>query len=223
MRHCLPWAQWLFDDLLQELVCEVTTAAFQRSKKNFVDAYLAEVAFRHCASDIISEVVQQLLPGLVEETQQEKIVDDVIEAELLPEVIAVEARAVALSELADRDNQLAIQQLTQVRRYASSRLMDVYLMDHLAQLVASQGRCFAENELSGRLLDSWMLDILFHRLFNVLRLRNITIENAPLRTYLRCIFTDIALDVILSELSESLDEDMEHRLEYERQMEEGPG
>ncbi|KAJ8342740.1 hypothetical protein SKAU_G00326680 [Synaphobranchus kaupii] len=220
-RSCLPLAQWLLDDMLQDLVREVTVATLQKCTRDFVDAYLAEVAIRRCASDIISEMVELFIPGLVEEVLREKVVDDVIEAELLPEVLVEEARAVALSELARCESQVTIKQLSQVRQYASSRLMDVFLMDCLLKLVASKGPCFTEKEQSGRLLDSWMLDVLFHQLFSVLQHRDITVENIPLRNYHRRVFTDIALDVILSEFCQSLDEDMEHWLEFERLIEEG--
>ncbi|KAG7483889.1 hypothetical protein MATL_G00043080 [Megalops atlanticus] len=216
----LQLAQCVLDDLLQELVCEVADAVFRTAMRDFVDTYLAEVAVRQCAADVLSEVVQLLLPRLVEEAQTEMALDDVIESELLPEVIAEEARAVALSELAESDTQVTIKQLTQVMHYANNRLMDTFLMGHLVELVANQGRCFAEMDQSGKLLDGWMLDVLSLQLFNELRLRNITMENVPLRNYHRHVFTDIVLDVMLSELTESLDEDMEHRLEYERKMEE---
>ncbi|KAG9341474.1 hypothetical protein JZ751_019284 [Albula glossodonta] len=235
-RYGLLSTQCIFDELMQELSREVATETFQKSKRDFVDAYLAEVAVRRCRSDIISEVVQLLLPGLVEEALREKAVDDVIEVDLLPEVIAAEARAVALSELVEQSALTAAQQFTQVRHYASNRLLDGYLLEHLVKLVASGGRCFTERELSGRLLDSaypllrltgslqgWMLDVLSHRLLHVMHFRNLTVENIPLRTFHRRVFTDIALDVILSELTESLDEDMEQLLEYERLMEEDTG
>ncbi|XP_064208147.1 uncharacterized protein LOC135263738 isoform X1 [Anguilla rostrata] len=218
-RSRFPLAQWLLDDLLLDLVREITVATFQRYTRDFVDVYLAEVTIRRCASEIISEMVQLLLPGLVEEVQREKAVDEVIEADLLPEVLVEEASAVVLSELARCQSQVTIQQFSQVRQYASSWLMDFFLMDCLLELGPSKAQCFTEKEQSGRLLDSWMLDVLFHQLFSVLQHRGITMENIPLRNYHRQVFTDIALDVMLSEFCQSLDEDMEHLLEFEQLME----
>ncbi|XP_061105378.1 uncharacterized protein LOC133133288 [Conger conger] len=152
-RSCLPLAEWLLDDLLQDMVHEVTVETIQRCTRGFVDSFLAEVTIRRCAADIISEMVQLLLHGLVEEIQREKAADGVIEAELLPEVLVEEARAVALSEMARCESQLTVQQLSQVRQYASSRLMDVFLMDTLLELVARKPWCFTEKKQSGRLLD----------------------------------------------------------------------
>ncbi|XP_064208162.1 uncharacterized protein LOC135263738 isoform X5 [Anguilla rostrata] len=157
-RSRFPLAQWLLDDLLLDLVREITVATFQRYTRDFVDVYLAEVTIRRCASEIISEMVQLLLPGLVEEVQREKAVDEVIEADLLPEVLVEEASAVVLSELARCQSQVTIQQFSQVRQYASSWLMDFFLMDCLLELGPSKAQCFTEKEQSGRLLDSFGCD-----------------------------------------------------------------
>lgn len=130
-RSCLPLAQWLFDVLLQDIVREVTVATLQGCIRGFVDTFLAEMTIQRCAADIIYEMVQCLLHGLVEELQREKPLDDVIEAEMLPEVLVEESRAVALSELARCESQVIIQQLCKVHSPVHDTFLNALYGMHL--------------------------------------------------------------------------------------------
>nr|XP_015193119.1 PREDICTED: uncharacterized protein LOC107075662 isoform X6 [Lepisosteus oculatus] len=217
VESLMPLSGWVLDELLQEVLHDVSAEVIRTSVKDLVDTHLAQAAVHHCASDVLSETLALLLLEVARAAQEEAQ----LEAELLPEVVAQEAREVALSVLAERDSETAACQLAQVSHYATKRLLDVFLMGHLVELAASQGQCFLEKELSGRLLDSWMIEMFIHQFFRVQRLREQTLQSAPVRSLHRQIVTDVILDVILSELTESMDEDMGDLLEYEQLMEEG--
>ncbi|XP_069039043.1 uncharacterized protein [Lepisosteus oculatus] len=217
VESLMPLSGWVLDELLQEVLHDVSAEVIRTSVKDLVDTHLAQAAVHHCASDVLSETLALLLLEVARAAQEEAQ----LEAQLLPEVVAQEAREVALSVLAERDSETAACQLAQVSHYATKRLLDVFLMGHLVELAASQGQCFLEKELSGRLLDSWMIEMFIHQFFRVQRLREQTLQSAPVRSLHRQIVTDVILDVILSELTESMDEDMGDLLEYEQLMEEG--
>ncbi|XP_066563784.1 uncharacterized protein LOC136752263 isoform X2 [Amia ocellicauda] len=203
----------VYVELLHEVTGEVVSAVFQSSIREHVDAYLAQAAVRHCVDKIISETLAPLLPTLVQEVQVELAEDGVVEFDLLPEVLGEEARAVALSVLAEHDCHIAAQQLTHVCQSAG-RLVDVLLMGQLVELMAGQGQRFREQEQAG-----WVLNILLHRLCSAQRLRDATLENWPMRVHHRRLFTDVVLDVLLSELTEAVGEDLEDLLEYEQLVE----
>ncbi|MGH0148264.1 UNVERIFIED_CONTAM: hypothetical protein FKN15_046436 [Acipenser sinensis] len=228
-EHTSRLPSMLFGELLQEVMLDVSAEVLRSAVKGFVDSHMTKAAIYDSMSEIVTETVQDLIPGLVREVQAGLAVDSVLEEELLPEVVS---------------------------RYAARRLMDSFLMDHLVALVENHGQSFVQKEQSRKLLDSnnqgfgayltlaeqhcspdsiaqvncschkfascvtgWIVNTLFHQYHSVRRQRDATLENVLLRHHHQKVFTDVALDVILGELTASVDEDVEDLLEYERQME----
>ncbi|RXM94199.1 hypothetical protein EOD39_18251 [Acipenser ruthenus] len=218
-EHTSRLPSMLFGELLQEVMLDVSAEVLRSAVKGFVDSHLTKAAIYDSMSEIVTETVQELIPGLVREVQAGLAVDSVLEEELLPEVVSEEARTVVLSVLGEHDSEISRLQLAQVSRYAARRLMDSFLMDHLVALVENHGQSFVQKEQSRKLLDSWIVNTLFHQYHSVRRQRDATLENVLLRHHHQKVFTDVALDVILGELAASVDEDVEDLLEYERQME----
>ncbi|XP_041098454.1 uncharacterized protein LOC121309539 isoform X2 [Polyodon spathula] len=218
-EHATHLPSMLFGELLQELMLDVSAEALRSAIKGFVDSHLTKAAIYDNMSEIVTETVQDLIPGLVREVQTGLAVDSVLEEELLPEVVSEEARAVVLSVLGEHDSEISRLQLAQVSRYTGQRLVDSFLMDHLVALMENHGQSFVQKEQSRKLLDSWIVNTLSHQYHSVRRQRDATLENVPLRHHHHKVFTDVALDVILGELAASVDEDVEDLLEYERQME----
>ncbi|XP_058866251.1 uncharacterized protein LOC117397338 isoform X1 [Acipenser ruthenus] len=218
-EHTSRLPSMLFGELLQEVMLDVSAEVLRSAVKGFVDSHLTKAAIYDSMSEIVTETAQELIPGLVREVQAGLAVDSVLEEELLPEVVSEEARTVVLSVLGEHDSEISRLQLAQVSHYAARRLMDSFLMDHLVALVENHGQSFVQKEQSRKLLDSWIVNTLFHQYHSVRRQRDATLENVLLRHHHQKVFTDVALDVILGELAASVDEDVEDLLEHERQME----
>ncbi|XP_059575493.1 uncharacterized protein LOC106738469 isoform X3 [Alligator mississippiensis] len=216
----------LLDELLMEVLRDLSSDVFRSAVKDFVDDYLGRAAIFDSMDDIVTEVVQTILSPLVKlmfpsvlaqprETVQEMDCEDILEG-IISHVIVEDATALAHSVLGEYDAKLIKLQQHQVTAFASKQLIDIFLLEHLIGTISMQDPGFSGKEHSSVVLASWMFDILIRQFLSIQEVQQTTLENVPLGDFHRKAFTEVALDVILTELNNLAEEDMEDLHRYER-------
>ncbi|XP_059575492.1 uncharacterized protein LOC106738469 isoform X2 [Alligator mississippiensis] len=205
----------LLDELLMEVLRDLSSDVFRSAVKDFVDDYLGRAAIFDSMDDIVTEVVQTILSPLPRETVQEMDCEDILEG-IISHVIVEDATALAHSVLGEYDAKLIKLQQHQVTAFASKQLIDIFLLEHLIGTISMQDPGFSGKEHSSVVLASWMFDILIRQFLSIQEVQQTTLENVPLGDFHRKAFTEVALDVILTELNNLAEEDMEDLHRYER-------
>ncbi|XP_030076663.1 uncharacterized protein LOC115481563 [Microcaecilia unicolor] len=207
----------LLEDLLHEVLRQLSVNVLRNAMQELVDDHLARAAMYDITDEIVSEAVQSLLPVAIQETQWELEWEETLDA-VISDVIEEEVMVVLDSALSEHNAELLKLRQKQVSASAGKYLIDLFLLEHLIKM---HGPALPWKDETSRCLDSWMLNILLRQYFHMHEQQRATVENPLLEDFHQRAFREVALDVILTELSKSLEEDMEDLLENEIQMEIG--
>ncbi|XP_068098927.1 uncharacterized protein [Hyperolius riggenbachi] len=225
----LPWmserlrtsySELLLDDLLTELLKELSSHVLKSEVDNFVTEHLVKSTCRDLMDDLLTDIIRTELPSMIEELHKETELDRTLES-LIQNVTDMAVKDIVTSALSEYDEQFSEMQKNQIVVGASKHIVDMFLLEQLVGLMGRHRPLMFEKDSSGCLLDSITLDILLKEYVAIQQASQMTLENFPVRHFHQNTFTKVALEVILTDLSSMLTEKMEDILEYEQDIELG--
>uniref|UniRef100_UPI00398F7D54 uncharacterized protein isoform X2 n=1 Tax=Pristiophorus japonicus TaxID=55135 RepID=UPI00398F7D54 len=181
----------VLDTLLEEIVSDLTLGLIRSVVEKLVDNHLTTAAISECLRELMAETIEPMVPQLVTEAVSEMMLEGILQEEILLDVLDEEMRNVVTLLLNQYDTEIYEEQQEEVRTYAGRRLIDMFLLDNLLKIIGSRGRAFSEKAELDRLLDSWMLNVLFGQYCNISQHNRVTVENTALRDYHTMAFTEV--------------------------------
>ncbi|XP_069470416.1 uncharacterized protein [Ambystoma mexicanum] len=210
----------LLDEVVTEVLTELSIDAIRTTLKEFVDQHLMKTAAYDITEDLVLETVPLMAQQVIQEIWQDIESEEIIDA-VVYETTEEEVKTLVYSVIGECDTEFSHLQKKQITTHAARQLIDMYFMEHLVDMLGVHGPVLFGKDPAVRLLDSCMLDILIYEYLNVQKQQEATLENAPIAHFHQTAFQELALDVLLTELTKMMDEDMEDLFEYERNMELG--
>ncbi|XP_069803872.1 uncharacterized protein [Dendropsophus ebraccatus] len=210
----------LLDELLIEILRDLSAHVLRRMMRDFVDDHLVRAALHDCIDEILTNIIQTELLSMVDElnteTQHDRLLDNLIQS-----VIDKEVKDTVVSVLTECDDQLSEFHKNQITVTANKHVVDIFLLEHLLGMIGSHEPLAFGKDPMQCLLDSIMLDVLLREQVSIQRVQQSTLENYPAMVFHQNTVSKVALEVILTELHMILVEDMEDIFEYERDVEFG--
>ncbi|XP_044134378.1 uncharacterized protein LOC122926925 [Bufo gargarizans] len=210
----------LLDELLIEILRDLSAHVLRRMVRDFVDDHLARSALHDCIDEILTSIIQTELSSMVDdlntETEQDRYLDNLIQS-----VIDKEVKDTVISVLTECDDQLSELHKNQITVTANKHVVDLFLLEHLLDMIGAHESLMFGKDPMQCLLDSVMLDVLLREQVNIKQVQRNTFENYPAMHFHQNTVSKVALESILTELQMMLVEDMEDIFEYERDVEFG--
>ncbi|XP_075694909.1 uncharacterized protein LOC142661406 [Rhinoderma darwinii] len=210
----------LLDELLIEILRDLSAHVLRRMVRDFVDDHLVRAALHDCIDDILTSLIQTELSSMVDELNTE-IEHDIMLDNLIQRVIDKEVKDIVISVLNESDDQLSQLHKNQIAVTANKHVVDMFLLEHLLGMIGTHEPLMFGKDPMECLLDSIMLDVLLREQVTIQQVQQNTFENYPAMLFHQNTVSKVALEVILTELHMILVEDMEDIFEYERDIELG--
>ncbi|XP_077105935.1 uncharacterized protein LOC143764357 [Ranitomeya variabilis] len=210
----------LLDELLIEILRDLSAHALRRMVRDFVDDHLIRTALHDCIDEILTSIIQTELSSMVDElnaeTEQDRILNNLIQG-----VIDKEVKDAVISVLTECDEELSELHKNQITVTANKHVVDLFLLEHLLGMIGTYEPMMFGTDPMQSLLDSLVLEVLLREQVNNHQVQQDTLENYPAMLFHQDTVSKVALEVILSELHMILVEDMEDIYDYEREVELG--
>ncbi|KAM3922071.1 uncharacterized protein RB166_011381 isoform 1-T3 [Leptodactylus fuscus] len=210
----------LLDELLIEILRDLSAHVLRRMVRDFVDDHLVRAALHDCIDEILTSIIQSELSSMVEELNTE-VEHDTLLDNLIRSVIDKEVKNTVISVLTECDDQLSELHKDQITVTANKHIIDMLLLEHLLGMIGTHEPLMFGKDPMQCLLDSIMLDVLLREQVTIQQVQQDTFENYPAMLFHQNTVSKVALEVILTELNMMLVEDMEDIFEYERDVEIG--
>ncbi|KAM4016324.1 uncharacterized protein ACNLHF_002693 [Anomaloglossus baeobatrachus] len=210
----------LLDELLIEILRDLSAHVLRRMVRDFVDDHLTRTALHDCIDEILTSIIQAELSSMVDElnaeTEQDRFLGNLIQG-----VIDKEVKDAVISVLTECDDELSELHKNQIAVTANKHVVDMFLLEHLLGMIGTYEPLMFGTDPMQSLLDSLVLDVLLREQVSIHQGQQDTFENYPAMLYHQDTVSKVALEVILSELHMILMEDMDDICEYEREVELG--
>ncbi|XP_022093167.1 uncharacterized protein LOC110980621 [Acanthaster planci] len=205
--------------LMNDVIQEESRVVVLHGVNELLQDYFDTKAVADATRIIVTEVLMEMIPGSLEECQEElameTVVDDIIDGEMLVLVGGFLQEALMRRGLPLDSTEEEVE-MQEVARIAESSLLDAILLDHLLSSVIVNGQKWSYAQPADWFLDDQLLEILLGQYVGVLHNRRATEECVPLKRLHEKVVTDVALDAIFGELMDQLEEDLQDLDEYER-------
>lgn len=210
----------LLDELLIEILRDISAHVLRRMVRDFVDGHLERAALHDCIDEILTNIIQGELSSMVDElnteTEHDRLLDNLIQS-----IIDKEVKDTVISVLTECDDQLSELHKNQITVTANKHVVDIFLLEHLLGMIGTDEPLLFGKDPMQCLLDSIMLDVLLREQIQIQQVQHNTFENYPAMLFHQNTVSKVALEVILTELHMMLEEDMGDIFEYERDIEFG--
>ncbi|XP_056399474.1 uncharacterized protein LOC130294081 isoform X1 [Hyla sarda] len=208
----------ILDELLIEILRDLSAHVLRRMVRGFVDDHLVRAAVHDCVDEILTNIIQTELLSLVDELNTEREHDRLLD-NLIQSVIDKEVKDAVFSVLTECDSQLSEFHKDQIIVTANKHVVDIFLLEHLLGMIGTHEPLVFGKDPMQCLLDSIMLDVLLREQVSIQQVQQNTLETYPAMLSHQNTVSKVALEVILTELHMILVEDMEDIFEYERDVE----
>ncbi|XP_073441282.1 uncharacterized protein [Dendrobates tinctorius] len=168
----------LLDELLIEILRDLSAHVLRRMVRDFVDDHLIRTALHDCIDEILTSIIQTELSSMVDElnaeTEQDRFLNNLIQG-----VIDKEVKDSVISVLTECDDELSELHKNQITVTANKHVVDLFLLEHLLGMIGTYEPMMFGTDPMQSLLDSLVLDVLLREQVNIHQVQQDTFENYP--------------------------------------------